>query len=138
MRDRASFQPYYMQSYYYAELLMLDAGGRFDKSFAASRNGSLADGHLHYSTGQYVSALQDQIAYASGKMLHRDDDGERVLPYRIKPEYQGKTLPLSRRHSRPLPSRKHLRQLAGIRERAGCRPDIRAPGLPLELDDVGL
>ena len=92
MRDRTSFQPYYMQSYYYAELLMLDAGGWFDKSFAASRNGSLADGHLHYSTGQYVSALQDQIAYASGKMLHRGDDGERVLPYRIKPEYQGKTL----------------------------------------------
>ena len=29
MRDRASFQPYYMQSYYYAELLMLDAGGWF-------------------------------------------------------------------------------------------------------------
>ena len=92
MRDRASFQPYYMQSYYYAELLMLDAGGWFDKSFAASRNGSFTDGHLHYSTGQYVSALQDQIAYASGKMLHRGDDGERVLPYRIKPEYQGKTL----------------------------------------------
>ena len=91
-RDQASFQPYYMQSYYYAELLMLDAGGWFDKSFAASRNGSLADGHLHYSTGQYVSALQDQIAYASGKMLHRGDDGERVLPYRIKPEYKGKTL----------------------------------------------
>ena len=40
MRDRTSFQPYYMQSYYYAELLMLDAGGWFDKSFAASRNGS--------------------------------------------------------------------------------------------------
>jgi glycerophosphoryl diester phosphodiesterase len=47
---------------------------------------------LHYSTGQYVSALQDQIAYASGKMLHRGDDGERMLPYHIKPEYQGMTL----------------------------------------------
>ena len=91
-RDEASFRPYYMQSYYYAELLMLDAGKWFAEAFAASRNGGLIDGKLHYSTGQYVSALHDQIAYASGRMLHRKDDGERILPYRIKPEYQGKTL----------------------------------------------
>ena len=91
-RDLASFRPYYMQSYYYAELLMLDAGKWFSESFAASRNGYFADGKLHYSTGQYVSALRDQIAYASGRMLHRKDDGERTLPYRIKSEYQGKTL----------------------------------------------
>ena len=91
-RDEASFRPYYMQSYYYAELLMLDAGKWFDEAFAASRNGSLIDGTLHYSTGQYVSALRDQIAYANGRMLHRKDDGERILPYSIKPEYQGKTL----------------------------------------------
>ena len=99
-RDQASFQPYYMQSYYYAELLMLDAGKWFNKAlptqarkpFVASRNGSFIGGHLRYSTGQYVSTLQDQIAYASGKMLRRGDDGERVLPYHIKPEYQGMTL----------------------------------------------
>lgn len=99
-RDQASFRPYYMQSYYYAELLMLDAGTWFNSarpaqardSFAASRNGSFLNGLLHYSTGQYVSTLQDQIAYASGKMLRRSDDGERVLPYRIKSEYRGKTL----------------------------------------------
>lgn len=99
-RDQASFKPYYMQSYYYAELLMLDAGSWFNTampalardSYTASRNGSFADGHLHYSTGQYVSTLQDQIAYASGRMLHRSDDGERILPYHIKTEYQGKTL----------------------------------------------
>ena len=91
-RDEASFRPYYMQSYYYAELLMLDAGKWFAEAFAASRNGSMVDGKLHYSTGQYVSALRDQIAYASGKMLHRKDNGERILPYHIKPEYQGKTL----------------------------------------------
>ena len=91
-RDEASFQPYYMQSYYYAELLMLDAGKWFGEVFAASRNGSFADGRLHYSTGQYVSALRDQIAYAEGRMLRRKDDGERILPYHIKPEYQGQTL----------------------------------------------
>ena len=99
-RDQASFKPYYMQSYYYAELLMLDAGSWFNTarpalardSETASRNGSFVDGHLHYSTGQYVSTLQDQIAYASGRMLHRSDDGERILPYHIKTEYQGKTL----------------------------------------------
>ena len=91
-RDEASFRPYYMQSYYYAELLMLDAGKWFGESFAASRNGYFADGRMHYSTGQYVSALRDQIAYANGRMLQRKDDGERQLPYSIKPEYQGKTL----------------------------------------------
>ena len=91
-RDEASFRPYYMQSYYYAELLMLDAGKWFGESFAASRNGYFADGKLHYCTGQYVSALRDQIAYANGRMLQRKDDGERQLPYSIKPEYQGKTL----------------------------------------------
>jgi len=91
-RDEASFRPYYMQSYYYAELLMLDAGKWFDTAFAASRNGYFGDGRLHYSTGQYVSALSDQMAYANGNMLLRKDDGERHLPYSIKPEYQGKTL----------------------------------------------
>lgn len=99
-RDQASFRPYYMQSYYYAELLMLDAGKWFNyarpaqarDSFVASRNGSFVNGTLHYSTGQYVSTLQDQIAYASGKKLNRTDDGERVLPYRVKTKYQGKTL----------------------------------------------
>ena len=91
-RDEASFRPYYMQSYYYAELLMLDAGKWFGESFAASRNGYFADGRMHYCTGQYVSALRDQIAYANGRMLQRKDDGERQLPYSIKPEYQGKTL----------------------------------------------
>ena len=91
-RDEASFRPYYMQSYYYAELLMLDAGKWFGESFAASRNGYFADGKQHYSTGQYVSALRDQIAYANGRMLQRKNDGERQLPYSIKPEYQGKTL----------------------------------------------
>ena len=91
-RDEVSFKPYYMQSYYYAELLMLDAGAWYDKKFAASRNGYFSNGSLHYSTGQYMSALRDQIAYANGRMLLRKSDGERKLPYSIKPEYQGKTL----------------------------------------------
>lgn len=99
-RDKASFRPYYMQSYYYAELLMLDAGTWFNSarpeqargSFCASKNGEFVNERIHYSTGQYVSTLQDQIAYASGKMLHRLTNGERVLPYRIKSEYQGMSL----------------------------------------------
>ena len=99
-RDQSSFRPYYMQSYYYAELLMLDAGTWFNSarpeqarnSFFAQSNGTFTNGSIHYSTGQYVSTLQDQIAYASGKMLHRLANGERVLPYRIKPEYQGMSL----------------------------------------------
>ena len=57
-RDEDSFRPYYMQSYYYAELLMLDAGKWFGEAFAASRNGSMVDGKLHYSTGQYVPAAR--------------------------------------------------------------------------------
>ncbi len=99
-RDMAAFRPFYALSYYYAELLMLDAGKWFNETsieqsrpnFAASENGSFTGGKIVYSNGQYISALQDQIAYAEGKRLIRDANGRRVLTYKIKPEYQGMTL----------------------------------------------
>lgn len=84
-RDVANFRPYYTMSYYYHELLQLDAGAWFDEtSPEQARN----FGH------QYISALRDQIAYAEGKKLNREDGGkgERILKYSIKPEYDGLTL----------------------------------------------
>lgn len=88
-RDVANFRPFYTMSYYYHELLQLDAGAWFNESSVEQARPSFAQ-----STGehQYVSALQDQIAYAEGKMLKRDANGERILPYRIKDKYQGMTL----------------------------------------------
>ena len=99
-RDVNDFRTFYTLSYYYAELLMLDAGSWFNQTsmenarpgFAASHNGYFQDGKIRYSDGQYVSALQDQIAFAEGKKLRRDENGERVLTYRIKDKYKDMTL----------------------------------------------
>ena len=90
-RDVNDFRTFYTMSYYYAELLMLDAGSWFNNSsleearpgFAASHNGYYRDGKIVYSDGQYVSAIQDQIAFAEGKKLRRNADGERILTYKI-------------------------------------------------------
>ena len=88
-RDVADFRPYYTMSYYYHELLMLDAGSWFNEtSLEQARDSFAQDGGIH----QYVSALQDQIAYAEGKMLKRDSDGERVLTYQVKSKYANMTL----------------------------------------------
>ena len=84
-RDIAAFRPFYTMSYYYAELLMLDAGEWFNET-------SLEQARPTFKGTQYVYALQDQIAYAEGKMLKRDANGNRVLTYNVKPEYQGMTL----------------------------------------------
>ena len=93
-RDSATFKPYYAASYYYAELLTLDAGSWFNEAHpdrARARFASApADGR--YATGQYVSAFRDQMAYAEGKMLRRDADGRRILPFRRKESLAGKTL----------------------------------------------
>lgn len=88
-RDVNDFRPYYTMSYYYAELLTLDAGSWFNVDSPDQARSSYDS-----STGthQYVSALQDQIAYAEGKMLNRDSDGERILTYSIKDKYKGMTL----------------------------------------------
>ena len=83
--DREGFKPYYAASYYYAELLMLDAGSWFNAARPEQARPA-------YAGSQYVSALQDQIAYAEGKRLRRDADGRRVLPFGLKPSCAGKTL----------------------------------------------
>ena len=104
-RDKKDFRANYTLSYYYAELLMLDAGKWFNDatpeqeraSFAAKNNGKVVYSlrgvpSIQYSDGQYVSALQDQINYAMGKKLRRDANGRRILTYKIKPEYKNMTL----------------------------------------------
>lgn len=88
-RDVYDFRPYYTMSYYYHELLALDAGSWFNTSSPDQARPSYSQ-----TTGQhlYVSALQDQMAYAQGKMLKRDANGERILTYKIKDEYKDMTL----------------------------------------------
>lgn len=70
--DKASFRPYYAMSYMYEELLALDAGSWFNETSIEQARKSFAEKH------QYVSALEDQIRYAEGKMLKRGSDGERI------------------------------------------------------------
>lgn len=90
LRDKDSFVPYRTLSYYYHELLALDAGSWFNTACPQqARAAFAADGGIH----QYVSALQDQMAYARGKMLRRSSsDGERMLTYGIKDKYKDMTL----------------------------------------------
>jgi glycerophosphoryl diester phosphodiesterase len=83
--DREGFKPYYAASYYYAELLMLDAGSWFNAARPEQARPAFAG-------SQYVSALQDQIAYAEGKRLRRDAEGKRLLPWKLKASCEGKTL----------------------------------------------
>ena len=83
--DQEAFKPYFAASYYYAELLMLDAGSWFNAARPEQAREAFAG-------SQYVSALQDQIAYAEGKRLRRDADLRRVLPWKLKASCEGKTL----------------------------------------------
>ena len=83
--DREGFKPFYAASYYYAELLMLDAGSWFNAANPERAREAFAG-------SQYVSALQDKIAYAEGKRLRRDAFGRRLLPMRRKASCSGKTL----------------------------------------------
>ena len=106
LEDVGDYYSYYPRNYYYAELLMLDAGTWFNednieqaRSAFGQRGGiydalerSNVEGRPVYSTGLYISALADQIAYAEGRMLNRDAEGRRILPYYVKDEYRGKTL----------------------------------------------
>ena len=85
-RDVASFRPYYAMSYYYHELLKLDAGSWFNETSLEEARSSFAKQH------QYISALEDQIAYAKGMRLKRDNKGERILKPTVKAEYKGMTL----------------------------------------------
>lgn len=88
-RDVADFRADYTMSYYYAELLKLDAGAWFNETSQEEARSSFRHANGHHL---YVSALQDQIAYAEGKRLKRDASGERVITYRIKDKYKDMTL----------------------------------------------
>lgn len=104
--ELTDYYSYYPRNYYYAELLMLDAGKWFNEDnieqarpeYEATNNAlqetlaSFQQGKgIVYSNGLYISALADQIAYAQGKMLNRDAQGRRILPYYVKDEYRGKS-----------------------------------------------
>lgn len=107
--DLGNYYSYYPRNYYYAELLMLDAGSWFNEdnleqareSFG-STNDPLQEtldawradkyAQVVYTDGLYISALADQIAYAEGKKLNRDAQGRRILPYHVKNSLKGKTL----------------------------------------------
>ena len=107
--DLGNYYSYYPRNYYYAELLMLDAGSWFNednleqaRDSYASTNDPMQEtlnqwrtnptAQVVYSNGLYISALADQIAYAEGKMLNRDSQGRRILPYHVKNELKGKSL----------------------------------------------
>ena len=83
--DAQGFEPYHASSYYYAELLVLDAGSWFNETRPEQARPAFAG-------SQYVSTLQDQIAYAEGRMLKRDAMGNRILAGGLKPSCSGKTL----------------------------------------------
>ncbi|MBR6760372.1 MAG: glycerophosphodiester phosphodiesterase [Alistipes sp.] len=70
--DRLSFTPFYTKSYFYEELMMLDAGTWFNEDMPEQAREAFS------TQKQYVSTLEDQIKYAEGKMLKRDAQGERV------------------------------------------------------------
>lgn len=107
--DLGNYYSYYPRNYYYAELLMLDAGSWFNednleqaRAGFASTNDPLQEtldawktdpnAQVVYTDGLYISALADQIAYAEGKKLNRDAQGRRILPYHVKNSLKGKTL----------------------------------------------
>lgn len=71
-QDRLNFTPFYTKSYFYEELMMLDAGTWFNEDMPEQARASFSE------QKQYVSALEDQIRYAEGKILKRDADGNRV------------------------------------------------------------
>lgn len=107
--DLGNYYSYYPRNYYYAELLMLDAGSWFNednleqaRAAFGSTNDPLQEtldawrndknAQVVYTDGLYISALADQIAYAEGKKLNRDAQGRRILPYHVKNSLKGKTL----------------------------------------------
>jgi glycerophosphoryl diester phosphodiesterase len=71
-KDRASFNPFYTNQYFYFELARLDAGTWFNQTSIEQARDGFSTQH------QYVSTLEDQIRFAEGKILKRDANGERV------------------------------------------------------------
>ena len=72
-KDRASFNPFYTNQYFYFELARLDAGTWFNQTSIEQARDGFSTQH------QYVSSLEDQIRFAEGKILKRDANGERVF-----------------------------------------------------------
>lgn len=74
--DRASFNPYYTNQYFYHELVELDAGTWFnEESMPEQARETFSTIH------QYVSPLEDLIKYAEGKKLARNSKKERIFSY---------------------------------------------------------
>lgn len=84
--DKKSFIPNLTSYYTYEELLQLDAGSWFnDVNTEQARSG--------FSTQrQYISALEDLVAFARGKKLKRDANGKRVYTIVGKTGNQVKSL----------------------------------------------
>ena len=74
--DRLSFTPFYTKSYFYEELMMLDAGTWFNEDMPEQAREAFS------TQKQYVQTLEDQIMFAEGKIMKRDANGERV--YKIE------------------------------------------------------
>jgi glycerophosphoryl diester phosphodiesterase len=72
-KDRASFNPFYTNQYFYFELARLDAGTWFNQTSIEQAREGFSTQH------QYVSSLEDQIRFAEGKILKRDANGERIF-----------------------------------------------------------
>ena len=64
-KDRASFNPFYTNQYFYFELARLDAGTWFNETSIEQARAGFSTQH------QYVSSLEDQIRFAEGKILRR-------------------------------------------------------------------
>ncbi len=72
-KDKASFMPYTPLFYTYEELMALDAGTWFnEKNLERARAG-------FKTKKQYISTLEDLIAFSKGKVIKRDADGKRVF-----------------------------------------------------------
>ena len=71
--DAKNFVPNLPAYYTYEELMMLDAGTWFNETSIEQARPSFA------SQNQYISTLEDLVAYSKGKMLERDAQGKRVF-----------------------------------------------------------
>lgn len=71
--DAKNFVPNLPAYYTYEELMMLDAGTWFNETSIEQARPSFASQH------QYISTLEDLVAYSKGKMLERDAQGKRVF-----------------------------------------------------------
>lgn len=71
-KDRASFNPFYTNQYFYFELARLDAGTWFNETSIEQARAGFSTQH------QYVSSLEDQIMFAEGMILQRFPNEDKV------------------------------------------------------------